>query len=451
MNRTRLAAVLLIGFIIAFSLSGVTAVCTAKGVTVSGYISHYYTLFSLSSAPTLLLPLIITLALISLASFLGKQKNVGFLFSAIMAVLYLAFLLSYSAEIRNNSVYNILNEQFIAQGLRIKKRDFNIIMTPNVWCWITLALGFLTAIVSFPSFKNSVIRYHLKAELEPYLYIAPQVVLFIIFGLVPIIYGIYASFTRWDLYNDPVFAGFMNFKTILFDSSNTYYAQLRKGLGNTVIFVLLTTPLCILVPLSIALLTRQVTRGSRLLQAIYYLPTLMSTTTVVLVWRYFFHNTYGMANNFFGFPWNWFSPPYSWAMLVIVTVWWCNGGTMVIYQSALASVPEDQYEAAAIDGAGAVQKFFYITLPNISYPLMYTLVTTIIAQFNVYGQPNLLMGYEYQGANAVLLMYIRDAAFQQGIAGIASAMSMILAALIMVVSFIQIRMMRGDSVQRRGK
>lgn len=449
MKRTAWPALLLIAFIVAFSFSGVNAACTAKETTVQAYISHYYTLYSLSSAPVMLLPLIMTLAVIALISFLARQRNVGFLFTAVMAVLYIIFLITYSAEENNNSVYQILNAQFQAAGMRVKKRDFHIVMTPNWVCYLTAALGVLAAAVSVPPLKTKHTRYQLKMELEPYLYIAPLVILFITFSLVPIIYGFYSAFTRWDLYNDPVFAGLQNFKTILFDSSNTYFMQLRKGLGNTVIFVLLCTPFCILVPLTISLFTRQITRGSKILQAVYYLPSLMSTTTVVLVWRYFFHNSYGMANNFFGFPWNWFSPPYSWAMLVIVTVWWCNGGTMVIYQSALASVPEDQYEAAALDGADAVQKFIYITLPNISYPLMYTLVTTIIAQFNVYGQPNLLMGYEYQGANAVLLMYIRDAAFQQGIAGIASSMSLILAAVIMVVSSIQIRMMRGDSLVRR--
>ena len=432
MKRTTLATILLLCFIVAFSFSGVNAVCTAKDTTVSTYVSHYYTLYSLSSAAVMLLPLIVMLAVVALISYLNKQPNVGFLFVAIMAALYIVFLITYCAEDRNNSVYNILNAQFGELGVKVKKRDFHIQMTPNWVCYLTAALGVLTAVVSLPNFKTRLTRYYLKAELEPYLFIAPQVILFVTFSLVPIIYGLYAAFTKWDLYNDPIFTGLANFKTILFDSSNTYYAQLRKGLGNTVKFVIYVTPLCILVPFSIALATRQVAKGSKLLQAIY-----------------FFNNTYGMANNLLGSTWNWFAPPYSWVMLVIVTVWWGCGGTMVIYQSALASVPTDQYEAAAIDGAGAWQKFKYITLPNMSYPLMYTLVTTLIAQFNVYGQPNLLTEYSYNGANAVLLMYIRDAAFKQQVAGISSAMALILGLTIMCVSFLQIRLMRGDNKKTR--
>ena len=76
-----------------------------------------------------------------------------------------------------------------------------------------------------------------------------------------------------------------------------------------------------------------------------------------------------------------------------------------------------------------------------SYTLMYTMVTSITAQFGVYAQPSILMGYSYNGANAVLMMYIKDTAFSQGVAGMASAMALILGCIIMVVSFIQIRMM----------
>lgn len=451
MKRNTLATVLLICFMVSFVFSGVTAACTAKDTTVSTFVPHYYSLYSLSSPAVMILPLIIMLAAVALIAYLNRQTNIGFLFTAIMAVLYVLFLVFYCSENRNNSIYNILNGQFTELGIRVKKRDFNIVMTPNALCYLTAALSAATAAVSFPNFKTRETRYRIKTELEPYLFIAPQMILFITFALVPIIYGIYAAFTTWDLFNDPVFAGFQNFKTILFDAGNTYYKQFRNGLWNTIKFVVYVTPLCIVVPFSIALATQHITRGAKVLQAIYYLPSLMSTTTVMLSWKYFFNATYGVANNLLGSTWNWFAPPYSWIMLVIVTVWWGTGGTMVIYQSALASVPADQYEAAAIDGADAVQKFFYITLPNMSYPLMYTLVTTLIAQFNVYGQPNLLTGYEYNGANAVLLMYIRDTAFTQQIAGVSSAMALILGLTIMCVSFFQIRMMRGDSGKKRRK
>ena len=444
-KKTPIAILLMLLFAVSFYFSGFSAEFTYKEFTASTFVPHYLTLYSLASAPSLLLALIVALWVFALLSFVNRQPNVGFLFMTIILVLYIAFLVSYRQEVRNNSVYNTLNAQFTENSIKVKKRDFFITMTPNFWCYITAALAAATVAVTLPDFRTQSTRYRLKTQLEPYVFIAPHIIIFVLFSMVPIIYGLYAAFTTWDLYNDPVFSGFKNFQTILFDSENTYYGQLRKGLWNTVKFMLYTTPFCIIVPFSIAMATRYVTRSSKVLQAVYYLPSLLSTTTVMLAWKYFFNNTYGMAVNLFGWTWNWFAPPYTWVMMVIITTWWCTGGTMVIYQSALASVPAEQYEAAAIDGAGAWNKFRYITIPNMSYPLMYTCVTTVIAQLNVYGQPNLLTGYNYNGANAVLLMYIRDTAFTQNIAGIASAMSLILGAVIMSISFIQIRVMRGDS------
>ena len=92
MKRTTIATVLLLCFMVSFSFSGVVAVCTAEDATVSTYVSHYYTLYSLSSAPVLLLPLIILLALVALVSYVQKQPNVGFLFTVVMVVLYIVFL-----------------------------------------------------------------------------------------------------------------------------------------------------------------------------------------------------------------------------------------------------------------------------------------------------------------------------------------------------------------------
>lgn len=445
MKRSVIAAVLLLCFLVSFTFSGVMAVCTIKETTVSTFVSHYASLYSLSSAPVLLLPVILVLIVLALFNYLAKKQNVGFLFTAAAIVFYIVFLIAYCAETRNTSMYNILNAKFVELGVKAKKRDFFIQVAPNWTCWLTLVLGVGAAAFTVPDFRTRNTRYHLKLELEPYAYIAPHVILFIVFSLIPILYGVYTAFTKWDLYNEPIFTGLSNFKTILLDNANTYYNQLRNGLWNTIKFVVYVTPFCILVPLLLAMATRKITKGSKILQTVYYLPALMSTTTVMLAWDYFFRYSYGFAVNFLGSKWNWFSPPYSWVMLVIVTVWWVNGGNMVIYQSSLASIPEDQYEAAAIDGANAWQKFRFVTLPNMSYPMMYTLVTTLVAQFNVYGQPNLLMGYEYSGANAVLMMYVKDTAFMQGVAGIASSMALVLAAVIMVVAMIQIRMMRGDA------
>lgn len=198
-------------------------------------------------------------------------------------------------------------------------------------------------------------------------------------------------------------------------------------------------------PLALALALNVKPKGNKFFQALYYLPSLMSISTVTLTWRYVFNTQYGILNKFLGVQANFFMPPYTWIMLVVVTVWWCTGGTMVIYQSALASVPQDQYEAAAVDGANAIQRFRHVTLPNMRYPLMYTLITAVVAQFNIYGQPDILVAFSNAEANAVLLQYIYENSVKKQVAGMSSAMAVILGLCIMAVTFFQMRLMVRNS------
>jgi multiple sugar transport system permease protein len=159
------------------------------------------------------------------------------------------------------------------------------------------------------------------------------------------------------------------------------------------------------------------------------------------------NKTLGPVNNILKLDINWTgTQPYVWIALVMITVWWCIGGNMVIYQSALASVPQELYESASIDGANSIKKFFYITLPSIKNPLSYTLIVTTIAQFNIYGQPFMFSRGGPAGSSTVLLMYIRETAFGTGesIAGIASAMAVMLGLCILVVGIFQYRIMRNS-------
>ena len=428
-------------FLLCFFFSGITAATTAKQVTVQTSMTLPAVLYSVSSGATILSILAVILALIALISFGARQNSVGFLFLSGAVLLYIVFLVSFCLEKQNYDLYNKLSVLLKEQGAKgVKKRDVVIQVRPDTMSMITGILGIIALIVTCPSLKSKKLRSDLKKEIEPYLYIAPHLLLFIVFFLVPVIYGIYAAFTKWDIFGTPEFVGLSNFRTLLLDSANTYSRQMRNGLWNTIKFVFYSVPGCILLPLILALCLQ--VRRNKFFQGLFYLPALMSASSVMLAWEYFFKKTYGMVNNLFGSQANWFAPPYSWAMVVIITVWWCTGGNMVIYQSALAGIPTEHYEAASIDGANAWQRFWYITLPGMKYPLSYTLTTTLIAQFNVYAQVDILLGYNNSEANAVLMMYIKDTAFSQQVAGIASAMALILGLCIALFTLLQVRVMR---------
>lgn len=279
----------------------------------------------------------------------------------------------------------------------------------------------------------------------PWLFLGPHLLIFIIFFLIPVFFGLYISFTNWDLFSTPEFVGFDNYKELFFQTDSIFYEQLRIGLKNTFLFVLFTVPFCITVPLLLASGLNTKPKLSKLFQSIFYMPSLFAISAVVIIWTLIFNVNYGPVNQIFQTELPWLgTQPYAWIALVVVTVWWTIGGNMVIYQAALNGIPRDFYEAADIDGASSIQKFMKITLPSIRGQILYTVVMTTIAQFNVYGQPLMLTGGGPNNSTRVLLMYIQQNAFGSGqsIAGIASAMAVVLGICIMLVSAIQFKYLR---------
>lgn len=287
-----------------------------------------------------------------------------------------------------------------------------------------------------------------KGRLLPFAFIGPHLILFIIFVLIPIIYGLVISFTRWDFINSPVWAGLENYREILFNKESTYHIQFMDGLKNTLLFVVLNVPVSILVPLLFALLLNMKPRGSKVFQSILYLPTLFSISAVGIIWMQMLNKRFGLISMFGVKHSVTTTYPYVWIALIIMSVWWTMGTNMVIYQAALSGVSKDLYESAELDGAGALKRIWYIALPSIRFQLLYTLVITVAGSFNVYGQPLMLTQQGVGGAPKVnvLIMYIKNLAFGSGqsIAGMASAMAIILGAFILVVSLIQFRLVSKD-------
>lgn len=272
------------------------------------------------------------------------------------------------------------------------------------------------------------------------LFIGPYFILFIIFFLIPAVFGIAVSFTEWDMYNTPEFIGFSNYSKILFDSSSIYYDQFRIGIGNTILFVLFAVPLCVFVPLLIAVLLNMKPRGHKVFQSVLYMPTLFSISAVMIIWSFLLSLSYGPFKTWFDLSFDLKSTqPWAWICIIGVTIWWCMGSNLVIYVAALNGVPQEQLEAATIDGAGAVIKLFKIVIPNIRFQLLFTAITTTVAQFNIYGQPLMLTSGGPNNSTKVLMMYIQENAFGTGIsnAGMSSAMAILMGLVIMLVSSVQ--------------
>ncbi|WP_339180076.1 sugar ABC transporter permease [Oceanobacillus sp. FSL W7-1293] len=289
-----------------------------------------------------------------------------------------------------------------------------------------------------------------KVSMSPIFFVGPHIILFIVFILLPSIYGIYASFTNWNLVGDPVWVGLDNYKTILFDKDSTFHFQFFNGMKNTFIFVALSVPLMIIIPLiiAIALETKDV-RFKSFFQSIIYIPGLISISAAALIWSLIFNKQLGAVNNLFGSDTVWSTTqPYAWIIIFVITVWAGVGGNMIIYRASINGVPKDLYESADIDGAGPIRKFFSITLPSIRFPLIYTMVMTTAGAFNVFAQPLMMTDGGPRQGTTVLMMYIRDLAFSHGesIAGIASAMAVMLGLVILIISAIQYYLMNRNAV-----
>ena len=187
-------------------------------------------------------------------------------------------------------------------------------------------------------------------------YIAPHFIIFAVFGIIPIIFGIGLAFTRWNMVGAPKFVGLQNFAKI-FDPSTYFYSIFWRDLGHTLLFVLVSVPLTIIVPLLLAVaLSKKGLKGAGLFQAIFYIPGLISIAAGALVWRMVFNSQFGLLNTTFHTDINWLGKnPYAWITIFVLVLWAGIGGNLVIYRSALSGVDESLYEAAKVDGAGPVR------------------------------------------------------------------------------------------------
>lgn len=279
-----------------------------------------------------------------------------------------------------------------------------------------------------------------------FLFILPYLAAFGLFLLFPILYGFVISLQDFELLSDThPFVGLRNYITIF--TPGTYENSIFfRGLWTTFQFVLYSVPLLILAGLGMAMLVNALPAKLRgLFRTFYFLPYALSASVMAVIWLMIFDTNAGFINSLLqklgltGIPWL-TDTPWVWISLVLTTLWWTIGFNMIIFVNALNEVPEDYYEAAAIDGAGAWNRFVSITLPTIRPVMLFVMITSTIASFNIYAQPFLLTRGGPGDTTKVLLINVLDQAFARKDIGSASAMAILMALLIMMVSIVQFRL-----------
>ena len=280
-----------------------------------------------------------------------------------------------------------------------------------------------------------------KRQFHGFLFAVPFLVIFAIFFIYPFFSGIIQSF----LNKRGEFVGFQNYKNILFSQDFTYRTDFFRGLKNTLIFVVFSVPLLIVIPLFIAILIDIQPKGYKFFRALLFMPTVFSISSVILMWKRLLEVETGFINgvlkflnlsqiNFLG------SQPWAWISLLLVTVWWTMGTNIVILGAGLKNIDKSVYEAASIDGASYIRTVFSITLPLLVGQLIVVLIMTLLASFNVYGQPALLTSGGPERSTQVLLMVILDNLYDRPY--VAAAMSLMLGAVMIVISLAQAAIMR---------
>ncbi|WP_068675217.1 carbohydrate ABC transporter permease [Oceanobacillus sp. Castelsardo] len=285
--------------------------------------------------------------------------------------------------------------------------------------------------------KNSI-------AIAPYIFIAPNVILFLVFMIIPIIFTIYISFHDWGILGAPEFTGFQNFVKLF--SDKVFWISL----GNTVYYTAATVPLSAAFGLLGAILLNRKIPLRPIFRTIFFAPVVVSMTAAGLIWTWMFNPHYGLFNevlSIFGIESVDWLTSTTWAMpaIIITTLWLRIGYCLVIYLAGLQAVPDSLYEAADIDGANDWQKFWRITLPMIKPTTVFIVVMEVIHGFMVFDLIYTMTNGGPGTSTTVIVQYIYQKAFVEGDMGYASAIGTVFFLIIMVLTAIQLRIGRDDS------
>ncbi len=291
--------------------------------------------------------------------------------------------------------------------------------------------------------KNSVKR---SQKLFVFCGLTPIMLLFFVFSVVPIIYSIVMSLYNYNGFGNAPFVGVKNYIQLFADPEFT------GALKNTVLFVVIAVALNICIATFLAVLIKslhgQKSRG--FFRGWLFLPAVVPVVAVCYVWMIMFDPTNGIINQilmFFGMthPINWLNDPRTALMSIVVVTLWCDlGYNLVILMAGLDSIPGMFAEAAQIDGANSIQRFFRITLPLLARNMLFVIIMTCISYFQVFAQVQIMTQGGPNNATNVIGLNIYNYAFRYSQMGYASAMSVVLLVIILVISVIQLRVGRTD-------
>ncbi len=277
-----------------------------------------------------------------------------------------------------------------------------------------------------------------RTDLLGYLFISPWIIGFLAFSLLPFLASFFLSFTDWQIVGKWSWIGTANYAKLLSGVDDRF----TVSLGNTIYYAVFTVPGSQVIALLLAMLLTRKSPGIAVYRTIFYIPAIATGVGTSYLWAQIFSAHGGLLNTALGLvgiegP-NWlYSLTWSMPALIIVGLW--NVGTsMLIYLAALHGVPQSLYDAASVDGANTVQRFFAVTLPMVTPAMFFNVVLGLIGAFQVFTIAYIITAGGPANATLFYSLYLYQVAFRNLRMGYAAALAWVLFLIILAITIIQL-------------
>ena len=282
-----------------------------------------------------------------------------------------------------------------------------------------------------------------EQTLTPLLFLAPNMLIFFVFIILPAVFGLRMAFYEWSILGDAHFIGIDNFRMLLQDQ------MFWRTLSNTVVYVVSVVPLTIVASLGLSLIAARQIPGIGTFRAFYYLPTMLSYVIVGIAWRWILGDDLGIVNYLLtsagAVKVHWLTKSsMAMASLVFVTVWNRTGYFMMMFIGGLTAIPDTYYEAAKIDGVSRFQMFRHITLPLLRPTVLVVGVLSTIEAFKAFELIFVMTGGGPGYSTKFLVQNIYQIAFEEDRMGYGASMSIVLLIIIGAFAFFQFFMNRKE-------
>lgn len=274
-----------------------------------------------------------------------------------------------------------------------------------------------------------------------FIFMLPNLIHFVLFFLLPAILGVWYSFTNFDGFGSYDIVGLKNYIE-LFTDPLFYKVMIR-----TIMYCAILVPLTVLSSFAVSLLLTRDLKVTNVVRAMVYWPTLLSSVMIGVTWKWMFSENYGLVNylisNAGGHEIMWQSSPIpAWTTIIIAALWCGMGFNMLIYIGAINNIPKSRLEAADMEGASNWQKIRYVIFPSVKNTTFLIIMLTTLASFKEFALINTMTSGGPAGRTTLIVQYIYNLGFNQYDVGYASAVSLVMVGILMIITIVQTRIER---------